>query len=551
MDQSPAIARRPRTRAAPDAPAPRSGPGALAVWLRAFRRWWHGRVIGRIERTEVLARIEGEGGWTARYTFMTLMSAGIAVLGLLQSSPAVVIGAMLISPLMGPIIALGFALATFDWREIRQSLVALLGGSLLAVLFTALVVTLSPLDAVTPEILARTRPNLFDLLVAVFSALAGAYAMMRGRGETVVGVAIATALMPPLATVGFGLATSNSAVFTGALALFITNAVAIALSAAVMARLHGFGSELSPRQTRLQGAFILAVMALLAVPLALALKQIAWEAVAAGRARTAIERHFGPDSRVSELDFRFGDNPVSARAVVLTPRYDVRAGPELMERLSDLLGRPIRLQLRQVVTDQDMGPLVRERSELLRARQLADAASGQSAAIARELLLVTGAGAGAAAADAERRQAIVRADGPAGIARLTRWRLEEARIAAAHPGWSIAILPPADAELRVPFPADTAEPDAETLAAIETASWALGRWNADAAQLVGRAASDEPDPDDLARARADAVAALLAGAGIATDVATDPPGPAQREREREAGTAAFRHVEIAPASNTP
>ncbi|HEX7655979.1 MAG TPA: DUF389 domain-containing protein, partial [Sphingomonas sp.] len=214
-------------------------------------RWWRDHVVASIEHVRVVERIHEESGWSPRYLFMTLMSAGIAVLGLLLSSPAVVIGAMLISPLMGPIIGMGFALATFDSAEIRKSAWALIAGTVLAVLFCALIVMLSPLQNVTSEIAARTRPNLFDLVIALFSALAGAYAMIRGREGTIVGVAIATALMPPLAVVGFGLATLNWTVFSGALLLFFTNLMTIALAAAVMARLYGFARSLSPQQTAL------------------------------------------------------------------------------------------------------------------------------------------------------------------------------------------------------------------------------------------------------------------------------------------------------------
>ena len=107
-------------------------------------------------------------GGAPRYLFMTAMSAGIAMLGLLLSSPAVVIGAMLISPLMGPIIGLGFALATVDAHQIRRAGIALVGGALFAVLFCALLVLVSPLQNVTTEIAARTRPNLFDLVSRCF-----------------------------------------------------------------------------------------------------------------------------------------------------------------------------------------------------------------------------------------------------------------------------------------------------------------------------------------------------------------------------------------------
>jgi uncharacterized hydrophobic protein (TIGR00271 family) len=146
---------------------------------------------------------------------MVMMSAGIAVLGLLLSSPAVVIGAMLISPLMSPILGLGFSLALFNFAEMRRSMIALAVGAAAAILFTALIVTISPLQAPTSEIIARTRPNLFDLPVALFASLAGSFAIIRGRGDTIVGVAIATALMPPLAVVGSGLATWNMAVLGG------------------------------------------------------------------------------------------------------------------------------------------------------------------------------------------------------------------------------------------------------------------------------------------------------------------------------------------------
>ncbi|MEO0698516.1 MAG: DUF389 domain-containing protein, partial [Pseudomonadota bacterium] len=177
--------------------------------LFSLRRYWLQDVIGTVNQTEVIEKRRAECVMSERYLFMTAMSGGIAVLGLLLSSPAVVIGAMLLSPLMDPIMGLGFALAIGDYHWLRQSARSLAWGTLMAIALTALVVYLSPIQTITPEIAARTQPNLFDLFVALFSALAGAYAMIRGRDGTIVGVAIATALMPPLAVVGFGLATWN------------------------------------------------------------------------------------------------------------------------------------------------------------------------------------------------------------------------------------------------------------------------------------------------------------------------------------------------------
>ena len=317
------------------------------LW-RAVPRWWRSHVIREIDHQAVVDRVREDDGWSPRYAFMILMSAGIAVLGLLLSSPAVVIGAMLISPLMGPIVGLGFALATVDSREIRRTLFTLAAGALIAILFTAFIVLLSPLQTVTSEIAARTRPNLFDLMVALFSALAGAYAMIRGKAGTIVGVAIATALMPPLATVGFGVATLNATVAGGAFLLFFTNFVTIALAAGIMARLYGFGRELSPRQSWMQSVFIGAIFVALAVPLGLSLRQIAWESNAAREARDVIRREFADEARISQLDIDFDARPLSVTASVLTSRYERNATARAGRVLADMLGQPVALDIEQI-----------------------------------------------------------------------------------------------------------------------------------------------------------------------------------------------------------
>ena len=168
----------------------------------ALRRWWYGKVVDTVEQAEVIAVHREECALTERYLFLLAMSAGIAILGLLLSSPAVVIGAMLLSPLMGPLMGLGFAIAIGDFAWMRRAARTLAVGTVMGIALCALIVLVSPLQNVTSEIAARTRPSLFDLLVALFSALAGAYAMIRGREGAIFGVAIATALMPPLAVIG-------------------------------------------------------------------------------------------------------------------------------------------------------------------------------------------------------------------------------------------------------------------------------------------------------------------------------------------------------------
>jgi len=171
-----------------------------------------------------------------QYLLELLLSAGIATLGLVLNSPAVVIGAMLISPLMGPILAAGLALAAGDLYLGLKSLINILGSIALAVGASALLVWLLPFQSPTTEILARTRPNLLDLGVALFSGLAGSLVVSRGDsagGVTALpGAAIAVALMPPLCAVGFGVGSGFSwPIIYGAGLLFLTNLVAIVASA--------------------------------------------------------------------------------------------------------------------------------------------------------------------------------------------------------------------------------------------------------------------------------------------------------------------------------
>lgn len=173
---------------------------------------------------------------SANYILDLVFAAGIATLGLVLNSPAVVIGAMLISPLMGPILAAGLAFASSDIYLGVKSILGLLGSMVAAVAFSAVLVWLLPFQSPTSEILARTQPNLLDLGVAIFSGLAGSVVTARSlsgsAASALPGVAIAVALMPPLCTVGFGVGSGwNWPIISGAALLFLTNLVAIAASA--------------------------------------------------------------------------------------------------------------------------------------------------------------------------------------------------------------------------------------------------------------------------------------------------------------------------------
>ncbi len=407
--------------------------------LTTFSRWWAADVAGTVNQSEVIARRRAECRLSARYLLMLSMSAGIAVLGLLQGSAAVVIGAMLLSPLMDPIMGIGFALAVGDFKWLKQSLRSLLIGALIAVMFCALIVFLSPIKDITTEIAARTRPNLFDLGVAFFSAVAGAYAMIRGREGTIVGVAIATALMPPLAVVGFGLATFNWTVFSGSLLLFITNLTAIALTATAMARIYGFSSNLSEKQTQLQGVLIFAAFVALAIPLGLSLRQIVWESNASRQMSSAVVQVFGGDARVSGLVPNYQTDPIQMSATVFTPEIIADAEQRAVTAISNTLGRPVDVQLTQVRVGTQAQAA--EEAQLAQSREREAAAQEQAENLALRLALVAGVPESQVLIDRQRRAAIVRATELEGATLETYYALER-RIAAGQEGWRIEVQPP-------------------------------------------------------------------------------------------------------------
>ena len=408
-----------------------------------FRRWWRVVVCSGVDQQAVIEKVKEDSDFSPRYAFMTCMSAGIAILGLLLSSPAVVIGAMLLSPLMGPIMGAGFALAIGDSVWLKESAKALVLGTLVAVLFSALVVALSPLQTVTTEIAARTRPNLFDLAVALFSALAGGYAMIRGRMGTIVGVAIATALMPPLAVVGFGLATLNMSVFGGSLLLFFTNLMTIALTAAGMARLYGFRSSLSERQSQVQIGVMVLVFISLAIPLGYSLQQIAWEANVSRQANGYIKDQFGGRARVSQIEIDFDADPILVSASVFTPKIIGNAEQQSARVLSRTFNRPISVAIEQYRVETGSDAASAELAAA-RVRQQAQEAEIRVVKLRESLALVAGVSADDVTIDTTKRRAVVSAKPLQGATLDTYYALEK-RIADQAKDWTIQIKPPAAA----------------------------------------------------------------------------------------------------------
>lgn len=165
----------------------------------------------------------------------------VASLGLNTNSPAVIIGAMLISPLMGPIIGIGLGVGIYDFPLIKRSARNLAAAALFSVIASTLFFLISPVSEERSELLARTSPTIYDVLIGFIGGAAGIVAIAcKQKGNVIPGVAIATALMPPLCTAGYGLATWQLQYFTGAFYLFLINSIFIALATLIGVKLFKF-----------------------------------------------------------------------------------------------------------------------------------------------------------------------------------------------------------------------------------------------------------------------------------------------------------------------
>jgi len=198
-------------------------------------------IKGETDYTGTAANIAAGISIRGMNIWMMICSALLASIGLDTNSTAVIIGAMLISPLMSPILGAGYSVGVHDKELFVRSVQNLAYITLCSLITSVIYFTITPLGEPTPEILARTQPTVLDIGVAFFGGVAGIVSGSRTeKTNALPGVAIATALMPPLCASGFGLATHRWEIFGGAFYLFFINAVFIALSTYLIVKLLGF-----------------------------------------------------------------------------------------------------------------------------------------------------------------------------------------------------------------------------------------------------------------------------------------------------------------------
>ncbi|MCP9753510.1 TIGR00341 family protein [Ferruginibacter sp. HRS2-29] len=195
----------------------------------------------REDHESIIASIDKGVVFRGTNLWVLIFAIFVASLGLNVNSTSVIIGAMLISPLMGPIMGIGLGMGINDVVLLKKALKNYLVATIAALITSTIFFLLSPLDDAHSEILARTSPTIYDVLIALFGGFAGIIATSsKQKGNVIPGVAIATALMPPLCTAGYGLATFQFSFFFGAFYLFIINTVFIALATFIISRLLKF-----------------------------------------------------------------------------------------------------------------------------------------------------------------------------------------------------------------------------------------------------------------------------------------------------------------------
>lgn len=521
---------------------------AAATRLAQLRR----RAADGIDRPDVLEHVREGGDLAPRFMLLTVLSCGIAILGLLQNSVAVIIGAMLVSPLMGPIVALGFSITTVDFAQMKRSVLALGVGVVLALGISILIVSVSPLQAETPEILARTKPNLFDLLVAVLSGLAGGYAVITRKGEAIVGVAIATALMPPLAVVGYGVATLKWHIAAGSFFLFMTNLLAIALSVAVLARWYRFTTSDSPQLLLWQTALTVAVFIGLSVPLGLSLVDIARKTVTSVAVRDEIEREFEKQrSSIERLEVSGGGKrPLAVLATVLTPRFNEDAGPRVAARLAQRLGGTPTVEIEQIVLSrEDMRErIARQAAEtaLLRDRlEPVVAAFNERKAVVEAVQATVYFDTRTLDVEPSARRIRVEPSADAEV-EIPALRRVERSLQQRYPGWDVAVTPPVAALPSIYFETGSDALIIGQDSTVDDIIWALSAWQVDRVTVVGFASSTGSlaANSELAERRAERIATALRAAGLDAIADAEARVPNQRELERRYGFTYLQRVDV-------
>lgn len=275
----------------------------------------------------------------------------IASIGLNVNSTAVIIGAMLISPIMGPVMGIGLGIGTNNLQLVKKGAKNLLVATLISILTSTVYFTISPLHEAQSELLARTSPSIWDVFIAFFGGMAGMVAASRREKSNVVpGVAIATALMPPLCTAGFGVATGNWYYFLGAIYLYFINSVFIAIATFLMSRYLGMEKlHLSdPRSERRVTRYMIIIVIVTILPSIVMAYRIVDKSIFEANARKFIDEQFHfKDTQVVSRSYNYNNKVKVIDVLLLGEELNKPATDKLIRNLNDYNLRGVKLVIRQ------------------------------------------------------------------------------------------------------------------------------------------------------------------------------------------------------------
>ncbi|MBF6608198.1 MAG: DUF389 domain-containing protein [Flavobacterium sp.] len=310
---------------------------------------------GEDDKARTLERVTKEINFTGANIWILACAILVASVGLNVNSAAVIIGAMLISPLMGPIVGAGFALGIYDFDLLKTSLRNLAIATIVSLAVSTLYFFLSPFKDVQSELLARTTPNIYDILIAFFGGIVGAIAITRvEKGNPIPGVAIATALMPPLCTAGYGLATANWAYFLGAFYLYCINCVFIGIATFAIIKFLKYPAKkmVNPTQQKRVRQVITWLTIIMLLPSSYLAYNLYREQEFRKRTEQFLDREFTQKGDVIVYRKTYvGKKPKRVELAFLSQRFEPEEIAALNAKLEKAVDERVELVIRQDSTD--------------------------------------------------------------------------------------------------------------------------------------------------------------------------------------------------------
>ncbi|MEO1784669.1 TIGR00341 family protein [Thermodesulfobium sp. 4217-1] len=309
-----------------------------------------------LDKEKTIYNTESKAGISFDYLLSLIIAALIATIGLITNSVAVIIGSMLISPLLEPIIGLGLAITTENNQLIKKLIFKIIVSVILTIVFTTILTTISPLKEPTTEIISRTNPNLYDLLIALFSGIVGVYATIKNKNNLTIipGVAIATAIIPPLSIIGFGIGTSSYLISMGAFLLFFTNFIAILFSSVITFIYFGFLTKIeiaakdSVIRKRLTQIFI--TMIIISIPLIYSLYTTVSYINLNNQVSNIIKQDIKNSANLYYLKVEEKSDKIYVSAIILAKDYlNEQKIKEIKKNLEDKFKKPVDLKLSQII----------------------------------------------------------------------------------------------------------------------------------------------------------------------------------------------------------